>query len=190
MEELLKSLNAIYPLSQGAAEYLSIHLKTKQLNKKDFLLKIGHVSNDIYFINKGLLRCFYFLDDKEVSSWFMKEGDVMISVESFFKQTISYESIQAIEEAMVYYISYSELQYVYKNFIEFNIIGRVLTERYYTLSEQRLHSIRLQKARDRYLFLIKEHPELILRVPSKFLASYLGVTEVTLSNIKGELQIS
>ena len=190
MEELLNNLGSIYPLSQGAIEYFSINLKTKKLHKKDFLLKIGQVSENIYFIHQGLIRCFYLVDGKEVSSWFMKEGDVMISVESFFKQAISYESIQAVEESIVHYITYKELQYVYKNFIEFNIIGRILTERYYTLSEQRLHSIRLQKARDRYLYLLKYHPELILRVPSKFLASYLGVTEVTLSNIKGELQIS
>ena len=190
MEELLHNLSTIHPLSPEVIEYFRIHLKTRKLNKKNFLLKIGRVSEEIFFINQGLVRCFYLIDDKEVSSWFMKEGDVMISVESFFKQSISYESIQAVENSVVHYITYSELQHLYKNFSEFNIIGRVLTERYYTLSEQRLHSMRLKKARDRYLFLLKYHPELILRVPSKYLASYLGVTEVTLSNIKRELQIS
>ena len=94
MEELLNNLGSIYTLSQGAIEYFSINLKTRKLNKKDFLLKIGHVSENIYFIHQGLLRCFYLVDGKEVSSWFMKEGDVMISVESFFKQAISYESIE------------------------------------------------------------------------------------------------
>jgi hypothetical protein len=77
----------------------------------------------------------------EVSSWFMKEGDVIVSVESFFKQKPSYESIQALEETTVHYISYDELQFIYKNFLEFNFVARVLAEHYYTLSEQRLYSI-------------------------------------------------
>ena len=63
----------------------------------------------------------------------------------------------------------------------------VVTERYYTLSEQRLYAMRMQRSNDRYAYLMKHHAELILRVPSKFLASYLGMTEVTLSNIKGNL---
>jgi CRP/FNR family transcriptional regulator, anaerobic regulatory protein len=64
---------------------------------------------DIWFIEKGMLRCFYMLEDKEVSSWFMKEGDVTVSVESFFRQTISYESIQALEDSTVHYITFHTL---------------------------------------------------------------------------------
>ena len=117
----------------------------------------------------------------------MQEGDVIISVESFFTQRPSYESIQALEDCELQYISYDELQYTYRNFPEFNFIGRVLTEKYYTLSEQRLFSIRMQRASERYQHLRENFPELIERVASKYLASYLGVTEVTLSKIKGKV---
>src|SRR3954447_3942751 len=117
MEELLKFLNSIYPLSEQSVQYLRTHFKTKSLAKKEYLLKKGHVSRDICFISKGLLRCFYMLDEKEVSSWFMKEGDVIVSVESFFNQTVSYESIQAIEDCELYYLTYNELQYIFANFI-------------------------------------------------------------------------
>ncbi|MBC7886651.1 MAG: Crp/Fnr family transcriptional regulator [Ferruginibacter sp.] len=185
MEELLKFLNSIYPLQDNLKDYLTKNLKTKELNKKDYLLKKGHVSKDICFINKGLLRCFYLIDEKEVCSWFMKEGDVIVSVESFFKQTVSYEAIQALDNCILYYITYDELQFIFRNFMEFNFIGRVILQQYYTLSEQRLYSMRMQKAPDRYAYLMENHAELIQRVPSKFLASYLGITEVTLSNIKG-----
>lgn len=187
MEELLNYLNGIYPLSENLIAYLSVNLKTRHLMKKDFLLKKGHVSKDICFINKGLLRCFYLIDDKEVCSWFMKEGDVIVSVESFFNQSDSYEYIQAIEDSTLHYITFDELQFVYHTFPEFNFVGRVVITGYYTLSEQRLYSMRMQRAVDRYRYLMDHHPELILRVPSKFLASYLGITEVTLSNIKGNL---
>ena len=187
MEELLHYLNGIHPLSQDLIEFLSINLKTKKLHKKDYLLKKGHVSRDICFINKGLLRCFYMIENKEVCSWFMKEGDVIVSVESFFTQCESYEYIQAIEDSMLHYITFDELQFIYHNFPEFNFVGRVVITGYYTLSEQRLYSMRMQRAADRYGYLLEHHPELILRVPSKFLASYLGIAEPTLSNIKGNM---
>lgn len=187
MEELLHYLNGIYPLSENLIAYLVVNLKTRHLMKKDFLLKKGHVSKDICFINKGLLRCFYLIDDKEVCSWFMKEGDVILSVESFFNQSESYEYIQAIEDSTLHYITFDELQFVYHTFPEFNFVGRVVITGYYTLSEQRLYSMRMQRAVDRYRYLMEHHPELILRVPSKFLASYLGIAGPTLSNIKGNI---
>lgn len=184
MEELLNFLNSIYPLHSDTNDYLIQTLKFIEIPKKEFILRQGHICYSIYFIVQGLVRCFYIKKEKEVSSWFMKEGDVMISVESFFNQSISYESIQALEDCILYYITYDELQDVYKKFPEFNIVGRIVTEKYYQLSEQRLYSLRMQRATDRYSYLMTNHAALIQRVPSKYLASYLGVTEETLSRIR------
>jgi CRP-like cAMP-binding protein len=186
MEQLLFYLNSIHPLSPGLIEHLQGILKTKELPKKAYLLKQGSICTSISFIEKGLLRCFYDKDEKEVCSWFMKEGDVIISVESVFNQTISYENIQALEECTLHYINYNELQYIFRHFPEFNFIGRVLTEKYYTLSEQRLYSIRMQRAQERYQYLIDHFPEIIKRVPSKHIASYLSITEETLSRIRSK----
>jgi CRP/FNR family transcriptional regulator, anaerobic regulatory protein len=190
MESLFTLLNSIHPLSEGLVNHLAQTLKTKTISKKQYLLKAGHVSRQICFIEKGLLRCFYEQGETEVSSWFMKEGDVIVSVESFFKQKPSYESIQALEETMVHYINYDELQFIYKNFLEFNYVARVLTENYYTLSEQRLYSLRMQRSQERYEHLLQHFPQLILRVPSKYIASYLGISEETLSRIKSKKMIS
>lgn len=187
MEELLHYLNEIHPLSENLVDFLSRTLKTKKLLKKDYLLKKGHVSRDICFINKGLLRCFYLVDNKEVCSWFMKEGDVIVSVESFFNQTESYESIQALEDCIVHYITHDELEFIYNTYPEFNFVGRVVLTKYYILSEQRLRNMRMLRAVERYSYILENHPELILRVPNKYIASYLGVAEPTLSNIKGSL---
>jgi CRP-like cAMP-binding protein len=186
MEKLLLYLNSIYPLSSALIEHLQGILKVKELPKKAYLLKQGVVCTNISFIEQGLLRCFYNKDNREICSWFMKEGDVIISVESFFKQTVSFENIQALEECTLHYINYNELQYIFHHFPEFNFIGRVLTERYYTLSEQRLYSIRMQRAQERYQYLIDHFPELIQRVSSKYIASYLSITEETLSRIRSK----
>ena len=186
MQELLLHLNSIHPLSSELKEHLSQILSLKQLAKKEYLLKAGHVCRSICFIRQGLLKCFYQKDQHEVCSWFMKEGDVIISVESFFSQTSSYESIQAIEDTELYCINHEQLEYLYRTFPEFNFIGRVLLQKYYTLSEQRLYSLRMQKSQERYEYLLEHHPELVLRVPSKYLASYLGITEVTMSKVRSK----
>jgi CRP/FNR family transcriptional regulator, anaerobic regulatory protein len=184
METVLHYLNSIQPLSDELKDYLIKTLRSKEILRRDYLLKAGQISKHIYFIEQGLLRCYYLKDDLEVSSWFMKEGDVIISVESFFKQKESTEYIQALEDAILHYISYNELQYIYSRFPEFNYIGRTLVEHYYTISEQRLHSLRMQRAQERYASLISNNPELIQRIPSKYLASYLGISEETLSRIR------
>lgn len=187
MEELLYLLESIHPMSDGLKLELASILKKRELSKKEYLLKAGQISKAICFIGKGLLRCYYEKDGHEISSWFMKEGDVIISVESFFAQIPSYESIQVLEDALIYYITYSELQTLYRQFPEFNFIGRVLVERYYIQSEQRLYSLRMQRSQERYDYLLKHHPELVLRVPAKYLASYLGITEVTMSKVRGRI---
>jgi len=186
MEELLIFLNSIHPLNPVTRDYLVEKLKWIEVPKKNFILKQGHICFNIYFINRGLLRCFYTIEGKEISSWFMREGDVIISVESFFNQTASKENIQALEECLLFYISYDELQYAYRSFPDFNTIGRILTQKYYQLSEQRLYSLRMQRAHDKYLFLLNYFPQIIQRVPLKYVASYLGITEETLSRIRAQ----
>src|SRR5262245_44029127 len=127
MKELLSLLNNIHPLSPALHQYLSQKLKTTTIEKKQFLLQAGQVNRHIYFIRKGLLRCYYIQNEQEVCSKFLKEGDIIVSASSFFLQKESYESIQALENAVLWSVCYDELQYIYKNFHEFNTIGRVLS---------------------------------------------------------------
>jgi len=184
MEEVLAYLNSIYPISEQAINYIMENLKEIEIPKKEFILKEGRICYNIYFVKKGLLRCYYIKDDKEISAWFMKETDIIFSVESFLNQVPSRENIQAIEDCTLYFIEYAELQYLYHQCAEFNFVGRVLTEKYYQLSEERLYSLRMQKAAERYNFIMNHFPQIILRVPSKYIASYLGITEETLSRIR------
>lgn len=189
MQDLIEYINSIYPVSMEIKEALAQELKRKVFCKKDFILKEGQTCKSIYFIEKGLLRCFYIKGSKEVCTWFMKEGDMVISVESFFNQKPGYESIQVLEDCVLYSLQYDELQNLYKKFPEFNFVGRRITETYYSLSEQRLYSLRMQKASERYHYLLRNHSELIKRVPSKFLASYLGIALETLSRMKHKIII-
>lgn len=184
MKELLSLLNEIHSLSPPLLKYLSRTLKSTTVEKKQFLLSAGQISRHIYFINKGLVRCYYIQEEHEVCSKFLKEGDIIVSASSFFLQKESREYIQAIENSTLWYLSFDDLQYIYKNFPEFNVIARILSIKSYLLSEQRLIFIRMKQSSDRYSSMLEYFPELVLRVPSKYLASYLGISVETLSRIR------
>lgn len=190
METLLHLLNTVYPLSEALQEHLMGLLKVKQLVKKEFLLKGGHTCRNISFIRQGLLHCYHLVNDIKQTSWFMQTGDVVISVKSFYSQTPGYEYIQALEETEVYYISYNELQHIYTTFPEFNFIGRVLTERYYALCDERTHVLRNFDAVGRYKWFVRNFPDLILPVPARYIASFLGIKEETLSRIRSRYSFS
>lgn len=186
MEKLLRFLNSFHGLSPELQAQLTVSIKSKAVSKKNFLLKAGHICRQLCFIEKGLFRSYYLKNELEVCSRFMREGEVIVSVRSFFRQQPSEECIQALEDCELLCIDYSDLQYICRHFPEFHFFTRLLTEQYYTNSEQLLAALRMQRSHERYAFLMEQFPELIRRVPSKYLASYLGITDVTLSNIKGK----
>lgn len=177
-------LGKIHPLSKPFRQYLSDHLKMQTLAPKEYLLKAGSISCHLYFVETGLVRCYYLEEDQEVCSKFLKENDIIVSASSFFLQKESKEYIQAIEQSVVYSLSYDELQYIYRYYIESNIISRVLSTKSYLLSEQRSFFVRMKKAADRYNTMMEYYPGLVNRVPLKYLSSYLGISDWTLSRIR------
>jgi len=184
MDLIIKMFSSITPVSNGLATFLLDNLELTNLKKNTLLLREGQVCNKIYFIIEGLVRSYYILDDTEITGWFMKEGDLIISVKSFYTQTPSEEYMQAIEDCTLYSLSHEKLFEAYKLYTEFNYIGRVLTEKYYIKSEERLFALRKQKGKKRFEIFRETQPELIQRVPSKYIASYLGLNVETLSRVK------
>lgn len=184
MLALFNLFTQIAPLSEPLTQHLQDTIKTREFHKKEYLLKQGHICQNISFIGRGLVRCFYDKHGKDTCSWFMKENDVVISVISFFDQIPSYENMQALEDTLVHYISYSELQFIYREYPEFNLHGRILTEKYYKLAELRSHELRRTSALERYAYMAKNSPELIERIGKTDIANYYGLTIETLSRIK------
>ncbi len=183
MISLLRYIRTIQPLSEALRDHLEDSIRQKTLARKDFLLKAGQVCTNVYFVEKGLLRSYYIKEDKEISSGFYKEGDVCLAIESFLSQQYSQENIHALEDSVLYYLSHDDLQRIYREFPEFNRIGRVLLEKCALRSAQRLASLWMQPAAVRYDWLV-QNQDLRLRVPAKQLASYLGITEGMMSTVK------
>jgi CRP-like cAMP-binding protein len=182
--QLFKFLRAIYPLSNELRDHLENVVTERNIAKKEYLLRAGHVCRSIYFVEKGLLRSYYTKGNKIITSAFTKESEFCVLPGSFFGQQPGIEHIQALEDCIICGINYEEYEQASKNFNEFNILVRILLEECVRLREQRLQETWMQPSRDRYNWLFTQMPDLWQRVPAKYIASYLGITETMLSCLR------
>ncbi len=186
MKKLLDLLNFIAPMSAPLQIYLENSLQRNFFKKRSYILQSGQISNCIHFLDEGMVRCFYDKGAHEICIWFMTEGNVIISVESFLQQVKSYQYIQALDDCTTWSISYKQLQETYTRFPEFNLHRAVLLEKYYVESERRQRILSLHTAYERYALLMETQPEITLQLPAKFIASYLNIDEAYFSKIKAK----
>lgn len=117
----------------------------------------------------------------------MREGDFVISILSFFTQQPADECVELLEPAAVSSISFEQLQGLYHDFPEFNLIGRRLVEHYYVLSERRARHLRAHSAAERLALLLADFPDVFQRVAVQHIASHLGLAPETLSRLRSRL---
>lgn len=186
MQSLLSSILQMVKLDEVDLEKLSPYVKEKTVQKNVVLLKQGAIARYIYFIESGLLYSTVFQKDKDIVSWFAQENEFFTSMYSFISQKPSFETIIALEESKLYYISYDDLQKLYLSVPKFERLGRILTEHYFIQLEERTLSLQYQSAKERYNDFMKNYPELHQRVSLGLLASFLGISQETLSRVRGK----
>ena len=187
LSPFINYIKTIYPISDALADRLNNELEIIELPARHTLLKEGQRSDHISFILSGLLRAYYLKDGEEVCSRFMPENHICLSVISFYTRKPGYEYIETLEPTTLVRISYDALQKIYKEHIEFNYVSRVWTEHYCSMTEQRLYILRRQTTDERYRFFLENYPNLLQRVPLKYIASYLGMNLETLSRVRKKL---
>jgi CRP/FNR family transcriptional regulator, anaerobic regulatory protein len=179
--------NSIYPMTPELQKYISDHLKVRKLKKRELLLKKGQINSVGSFLNSGFLHCYYPKNNKKITSWFLQEGKLAISVRSFFSQVPSRECIEALEPCELYYLTYQEMRTAYKTFLEFNFIIRELVEKYYMLKEEHAYQLQIgTTSKERFDWFIDTFPDLITYLPMRHIATFLGVTEETLSRMRSQ----
>ncbi|MGY4538197.1 CRP-like cAMP-binding protein [Mucilaginibacter sp. UYNi724] len=186
VELLIQTLNFISPLSSELDKRFRENLREEKFPRRHLLLKEGQIANKIYFINQGFARAFYYTrEGKECTSWFMGKGELMISVYSFYTQQPAAENIELLEQSELLSMTWNQLQGIYADFPEYNFIGRIVTEKYYQLSEERAVLLRTLSAKERYERLLLTHPGILEKAQLGQIASYLGLSAETLSRVRG-----
>ena len=149
-----------------------------------------HSRHDRRRLGIGFARAYYVTrQNRECTSWFMGQGDLMISVYSFYTQKPAAENIELLEDSELLSISWNQLQGIYADFPEYNYTGRLVTEKYYMLSEERTILLRTLSARERYEKLLQLHPGITQKASLGQIASYLGMTQETLSRVRSSKSI-
>lgn len=181
-------MNAIHPLSEGCKKHLENKVKTLHLKKGQHLIKATTFADYSFYVNQGLIRTYYKnVSNKDVSFRFVKENECASTGVSIFDSIRRYELVHALEPTDISYIAQQEEQYLFDNFAEYNYMARLLLRR--QISEfihPKFYLFNLPSAILRYTFLLHWQPDLVNRVPVKYLASYVGMTESTLSKVRGQ----
>jgi CRP-like cAMP-binding protein len=186
MQTLFEHIRQYSRLSNKALKSLGAVLQREELLKGDFLTMEGKICNHVYFLERGCLRGFYNLDGKEITYWFAFENSFVTSFFSFITQKPCVENIQLIEDCTLWAISHENLQRLYDRHPDIERLGRIMNERYYVMLEERFVSNHFKEAKERYENIMKNAPHILQRVPLGYIASYLGITQETLSRIRNK----
>lgn len=178
-----RQFNTLTPEAEAAIADIS---RVLELKKGSDLQAMGHTCKTIYFILKGIARIYYFKDGLDITDSFAFENQPIVRVESLFTGQPSRKAIQVLEDAEILAIDAQKLFALYDAFPSIERLFRKIFEASHVDTVHRIESIQFHTADERYKALIDEKPDLIQRVPLKYIASYLGITQVSLSRIRAQ----
>lgn len=159
-----------------------------EVGQGTILLEKGKIASEYYIIEKGLFRSFvYDYNGNEVTTEFYSPEELLIESFSLFHRSPSMENFQALVHGTVWRIEYQTFQELLKEIEGFREWGRNWATNHLFMMKKRSINMLTMNATDRYLTLLKERPQIIQQAPLKQIASYLGVTDTSLSRIRKEI---
>lgn len=185
--KLTDILNNIHHLPETSLSRLTELAEPLSVGKNEIIISADTVCHDVYFIAEGIVRAFSYAKGREITFWIGTEGSVALSMQSYINGSPGYENIVTLEPCRLFRISVSALKALYHTDIEIANWGRKFAEKEILRAEKTLIPQLFTTGKERYETLLREHPQLLNRIPLEKLASYLGLTPVSLSRIRGSL---
>ena len=187
-QNLISFIKQTMPMSDNTAQIIAGNFEPISFLKHDYLLKEGNICNEYLFLEKGFMRSYAFdTEGNEVTTDFYGSNSIVFEVASYIKRTPSQENIQALTECFGWKGHHTKLQELFQTIPEFRgFVRAVLVNSFVALKERTLSMITLT-ADKRYESLLKSKQEIIQNASVKHIASYLGVTDTSLSRIRKEI---
>ena len=184
MKNILYKIQSLYPLSDATIEELKAYVTPCRFPKRYQMIKADMFCKYAYFIEKGITRSYILHNGKEITTWFSMEGDATCGSWDLYRHKAGFEYVETLEETLTYSISIDKLNDLYKSRIDIANWMRVLQQENFLLLQD-IHISRLNlSAQERYEKLIKEYPSIFHRVTLGHIASFLGITQPSLSRIR------
>ena len=164
--------------------------KARKIKKGDFLNMQSMVCNDLGLVVKGIFRIYYREPDtkEDKNIFFFSENQFVVSFRSFVSRNPCWYFIEAMEDSEIFFISYKDLNGLYESNANWGKFGRLLAELFFTIAQTRTEEFIFFSHEQRYLRLLKEHPNIIERIPAYHISSYLGITNPSLSRIRKRIE--
>jgi len=187
MQHIRGLLESFAPLSDDDWYVFKSKLVFQDCPKKSIILEQGATENYLSFIESGVVRLYIPKIDNDLTFGFAFAQSFVSGYDSFLTQTPCTYQIQSITQTKLWRVSYSNLQAIYKETSIGNEIGRKNAENLFLIKSKRELALLNKSAKERYLELFSERPELIREIPLKYIASYIGITPQALSRIRRQI---
>ncbi|PJJ48114.1 Crp/Fnr family transcriptional regulator [Hymenobacter chitinivorans] len=185
---LAEILQTTYPLPPASLAQVLALAEPVELPKGTRLFRDDQLAQHVYVLQRGLARAYARRAEREVTFWFSAEGAVLASIRGYTQQALSYETIELLEDSSLFRLPMAGLQQLYHTDVHLANWGRVMVERVWLQTEQQLIARQFRTAAERYADLLQQSPHLLQRVALGHIASYLGITQVTLSRVRAQLK--
>lgn len=189
-ESLYQYINSFIPLSREEISVFEEIITYKKIKKKELIAENGKVCQRVLFVNEGYFR-FYHIDAKgnEITSDFYFAPSFITSYTSFITGTPSLVNVQAMNDMEVLEFSKNDLYTLYDRYPKIERLGRFIAENVAIVSEEHLFLLLNQTAETRYQKLLKKNPRYVNTIPLHYVASYLGITQETLSRMRKSIHL-
>ena len=187
MDKFFQTVSEYTTLTAESKKELSVCLKRLKFPKGHILLRQDTICNYLYFIDSGLARTFYLKDGKDVTDWISAENSFACSLISFITRQPDMRSIELLEPSILYSLHYNDIEYLCSKHHDIEKFYRRLVSIGMVQLLQKIDAFHFSTALQRYKTLMATHPTLLHRVPLGMIASYLGITQETLSRIRSKI---
>lgn len=185
-ENIFAHFEKFIEISENLKSELSKRMKPITFKKGELVLDANYISTKSYFINKGILRTYFLKDGKEISEYFCGTNEWVNSPKSFIQRKKDIYYIDAIENTQAYFIHVNDLVYLFDNFPEMERYARLSMGSVFGHLMERIISMRFTTAKEKYDHFQKTYTDIYHRIPLGMVASYLGITQETLSRIRAD----
>ncbi len=184
--KFLDYIDKIYVINNEAKAALNEIIKEKHYSKNDIIQDINTSCRTVYIVQSGCARIFYYKDGNDITEHFAFENEIIVRAESLFSGKPTSKGIQAIDDTSMLAIDSESLFKLYDQYHDLERLFRLIFEKEYVNTVRRIESLQFKSAKERYLELL-ESTDYVQKIPLKYIASYLGITQVSLSRIRADI---
>lgn len=185
---LIKNMRRSLPLTEEELTYFLPMLEYRFVKKNEFFIRAGDSADYVGFVDSGLLRYYYIAGEKEYTTRFFFPNEWVGDYASYLLKKPATLNISALEDTVVFLFYYDSMQKAYEESKTFERLGRIIAESMFIEFESKSASFLTKTPEERYTELVTKHPELLKKIPLKYISSMLGIQPESLSRIRKRVQ--